>query len=75
MKQLNKKGMVNELPDIHVFEGVSEGCVLRNHPQEKLENGKNHTASSPMDMIHSDLMDPFPHPSISKERYILTFFL
>jgi hypothetical protein len=65
--------MVIELPNIHFFEGVCEGCVLGKHPQEKLEKGKAHRASSPLDPIHSDLMGPFPLSSIDKVRYMLTF--
>jgi transposase InsO family protein len=26
-----------------------------------------------LELVHSDLMGPFPHPSINKERYVLTF--
>ena len=26
-----------------------------------------------MDLVHSDLMGPFPHSSINKVRYVLTF--
>jgi transposase InsO family protein len=39
----------------------------------EVEKGKAHRASSPLDLIHSDLMGPFPHPSIGKARYVLTF--
>jgi hypothetical protein len=65
--------MVTGLPDIHFFEGVCEGCFLGKHHQENFEKGKAHRASSPLDLIHSDLMGPFPHPSIGKARYVLTF--
>jgi hypothetical protein len=41
--------------------------------QEKFEKGKAWRASSPLDLVHSDLMGPFPHPSIRKEKYVLTF--
>jgi hypothetical protein len=27
----------------------------------------------PLDMIHNDIMSPFTHPSISKERFVLIF--
>jgi hypothetical protein len=73
MQQLNKKGMVVGLPNIHFSKGVCEGCVLGKHPQEKFEKGKAHRASSPLDLIHSDLMGPFMRPSISKARYVLIF--
>jgi hypothetical protein len=66
MQQIIKKGMVDGLPDIHFSKGIFEGCVLGKYPQEKFDKGKTHKASSPLDMIHSDLIGPFPHPSISK---------
>ena len=37
------------------------------------KEGKDERASSPLELIHSDLMGPFPHLSINKARYVLTF--
>jgi hypothetical protein len=74
MQQLSKQGLIDGLPDIHFSKGISEGCVLGKHPQEKFDKGKSHRGSSPLDLIHSDLMRTFLHPSINKERYLLTFF-
>jgi hypothetical protein len=73
MKQLSKKGMVEGLPDIHFSKGICEQCVLGKHPQDKFDKGKTQKASSPLNLIHSDLMGPFPHPSINKSRYVLIF--
>jgi hypothetical protein len=73
MQQLSKQGMVDGLPDIHFFKGIYEGCVLGKHLQEKFDKGKTERASSPLDMIHSDLMGPFLNPSIGKARYVLIF--
>jgi hypothetical protein len=57
----------------HFSKGVCQGCVLGKHPQEKFEKRKAWRASSPLEVIHSDLMGPFLHPSIKKVRYVLTF--
>jgi hypothetical protein len=65
--------MVKGFPDIQFSEGVCEGCILGKHPEEKFEKGKVRRASSSLDIVHSDLMGPFPHPSISKARCVLTF--
>jgi hypothetical protein len=73
MQHLSKKILVNGLLDIHFSKGVCEGCVLGKHPQEKFDKGKTHRASSPLDVIHSDLMGPFPHRYIKKERFIVIF--
>jgi hypothetical protein len=66
IQQLRNNGMVYGLPNIHFSKGSCEGCVLGKHPQEKFNKGKTQKASFPLDLIHSDLMGPFPHPSISK---------
>jgi hypothetical protein len=68
MKQLRNHGLVDGLPDIHFSKGMFEGCVLGKHPQEKFDKGKTQRDSSYLDLIRSDLMGPFPHPSINKER-------
>jgi hypothetical protein len=73
MQHLSKHILVDGLPDIHFSKGVCEGCVLGKHPQEKFDKGKSQRDSAPLDLIHSDLMGPFPHPSISKARLVLIF--
>jgi hypothetical protein len=73
MPLLSKKGMVKGFPNIYVSEGVCEGCILGKHPEENFEKGKENRASSSLDIVQSDLMVPFPHPSIKKEIYFLTF--
>jgi hypothetical protein len=73
MKQIRNKILVDGLPKIHLSKGIYEGCVLGKHPQEKLDKGKTQRDSSPLDLIYSDLMGPFLHPSIIKERFFLIF--
>jgi hypothetical protein len=73
MQQIIKQEMVDGLPYIHLSKGICEGCVIGKHPQEKFNKGKTQNASFPLDLIHSDLMGPFLHPSISKARYMLIF--
>jgi hypothetical protein len=65
--------MVKGLPDIQFSEGVCEGCILGKHFEDKFEKGKARRAFSSLELVHSDLMVPFPHPSINKARYVLTF--
>jgi hypothetical protein len=73
MQQLSKHRLVDGLLDIHFSNGVCEGCVLGKHPQEKFDKGKSHLAFTPLYLIHSDLMGPFPHPSINKSIFVLIF--
>jgi transposase InsO family protein len=47
--------------------------VFSENTLEKFDKGKSQRASAPLDLIHSDLMAPFPHPSISKARFVLIF--
>jgi hypothetical protein len=73
MQHLSNQRLVDGLPTIHFSKGVCEGCVLGKHPQDKFDKGKSQRDSAPLDMIHSDLMGPFPHPSIRKARFVLIF--
>ena len=73
MQQLSKQGMVKGLPTIEFSDGVCNGCALGKHPQEKFEKGHAWRASSPLELVHSDLMGPFPVLSMSKARYVLSF--
>jgi hypothetical protein len=52
---------------------MCEGCVLGKHPQEKFDKEKSQRASTPLDLIHSELMGPFPHPLIRELRVFLIF--
>jgi hypothetical protein len=65
--------MVEGLPTIKFTSGVCQGCILGKHPKKKFDKGKEQRDSSPLGMIHSEIMGPFPQPSISKARYVLTF--
>jgi hypothetical protein len=73
LHQLNKENMLEGLPTIKFTSSVCQGCILGKHPEKKFDKGKAQKASSPLGMIHSDIMGPFPQPSISKARYVLTF--
>lgn len=73
LHQLSKENMVEGLPTIKFPSGVCQGCIPRKHMDKKFEKGKAHRASSPPGVIHSDIMGPFPQPSIGKARYVLTF--
>jgi hypothetical protein len=66
LHQLNKENMVEGLPVIKFTSSVCQGCILGKHPEKTFEKGKAYRASSPLWMIHSDIMGPFLQPSISK---------
>jgi hypothetical protein len=74
MQHLSKQGLVDDLPDIHFSKEICEGCVLGKHPQDKFDKGNTQRASSPLDLIHSDLMGPFP-ASINQQKQGMCSFL
>jgi hypothetical protein len=73
LQQLSKKGMITSLCNIKFIDGVCQGCILGNHPEEEFEKGKKRRELSILELIHSDVLGPFPHPSMIKVRYVLTF--
>jgi hypothetical protein len=60
LHQLNNENMVEGLPAIKFTSGVCQGCILGKHPEKKFDKGKAHRDSSPLGMIQSDIMGPFP---------------
>jgi transposase InsO family protein len=73
LHQLSKEDMVTGLPQIKFSNGIYRGCILGKNPEQKFDKGQAWRASSPLQLIHSDVMGPFPEPSINKYRYVLTF--
>ncbi|KAH9291033.1 hypothetical protein KI387_044162 [Taxus chinensis] len=73
MQQLSKQEMVKGFPTIEFSDGVCEGCALGKHPQEKFPKGHAWRASSPLELVDSDLTSPFPVPSMSQAKYVITF--
>ena len=60
--------MVIGLPKIKFYKGVCQGCILGKHPEHKYER-----TYAPLELIHSDIAGTFPHMSMSKTKYELTF--
>ena len=65
--------MIVGLPPISFLDGVSPRCVLGKHPKERFEKAKARRASSLLELVHKDITSPFPHLSMNKSRYVLTF--
>eukprot|EP00253_Pinus_taeda_P034319 PITA_34319 len=59
LHQLSKENMVEGLPVIKFTSGVCQGCILGKHPEKKFDKGKAQRESSPLGLIHSDIMGPF----------------
>jgi hypothetical protein len=69
----SKGGMVYGLPHIQYTNRVCQGCILGKHPEENFNTGKAWRESSLLYLVHSEISGPFPHPSINKYKYALTF--
>jgi transposase InsO family protein len=73
LHQLNKENMVTGLTQIKFSNAICQDCILGKNPEQKIDKGKEWRESSPLQMIHSDVMGPFPNPSISKYWFVLSF--
>ena len=66
------KKIVCGIPKVSCTEGVCPGCVLGKQHQDPFPNGTASHATSPLELVHSDLM-PFSNRSFSGAKYALTF--
>lgn len=64
--------MVIVLPKVSCLDGVFLGCALGKQHQDIFPKGKAHRASSPLELVHSDLM-VFATSSFKGAKYALTF--
>lgn len=64
LQQLHTHDMVIRLPKVSCTDGVYLGCALRKHHQDPFPSGRSHHASTPLELVHSDLMN-FPHGSFT----------
>ena len=57
--------MVEGFPSIQTSNGVCVGFSVGKHPKNKYDVGKEHRASSTLDLIHSDVARPMRKKSIN----------
>ena len=73
LQALHKDEMVEGLPQIRSSNGVCIGCVVGKHLEQSYEKGKAWRETQPLELVHSNLIGPFPTPSYGVSRYVLTF--
>ena len=73
LQQLHNDKMVEGLPLIQTSNGVCYGFLVVKHIGKRYEDGKEHRASSILDLIHSDVAGPISTTSLNGCRYFLTF--
>ena len=66
--------MVLGLSSISSTKGVCECCVLGKHHEEMFEKGKAWRGKEPLQLIHSDICDPF-ETLLSHAIYFLTLLM
>ena len=70
---LSNKYMVIALPKIKFSKGFFQGCILGKHPEHKYERASHYRTYAPLELIHNENFYPFPHMSMSQDKYSLTF--
>ena len=65
--------MVTGLPMVSCKDGVCFSCVLEKHHRDSFEKRASWHASTPLQLVHSDLCGPLPGVSFSGFKYFLTF--
>ena len=65
--------MVHVLPQVHFLDGVFLGCTLGKHLEKMFDKGKFWRAQCVLELVHTDVVVPFPMPSFGKSCYALTF--
>ena len=73
LQSLIKEIMVERLPSIKFSKGTYKGCIVGKHVEHKYEKSKARRDVQVIDMIHLNLIGPFPTPSYGNSRYVLTF--
>ena len=73
LSYLCEKYMVSRLPKVKFSKGVCQGCILGKHPDHKYERVSHEKTFSPLEIIQSAIVGPFPHISMSQYMYVLTF--
>jgi hypothetical protein len=73
LQQLCNQQMVTGLPLVSCRDGVCVSCVLNKHHQDNFDKRASWHASTPLQLVHSDLCGPLSSPSFSGCKYFLTF--
>ncbi|KAL8094563.1 hypothetical protein AgCh_036190 [Apium graveolens] len=73
LKLLSKTKMVDGLPEINKPENLCEACVKGKQHRQSFPIGKSWRARRPLEIVHTDIADPFDISSLGGNRYYLTF--
>ena len=65
--------MVHGLPQVQFLEGDFLRFSLGKHPEKLFNKGNSWREQCVLELVHSDVVGPFPVPSFGKSHYALTF--
>lgn len=69
----SRQGLVTGLPLLKKVHTTCEPCILGKQHTHAIPRHSFSQTSRPLELIHSDLCGPFPHTSLKRSRYLLTF--
>jgi hypothetical protein len=70
---LSTNDMVRGLPLLPRIQPVCELCLMGKQHRHNIPKTRTSSSSRPLELVHSDLCGPFPKPSMTGSRYMLTF--
>ncbi|KAM2001220.1 hypothetical protein EV1_008213 [Malus domestica] len=73
LQQLQEHDMVIGLPEMHDSEGVCQGCAFGKNYRVSFLRESIWRAKMPLELIHSDVCGPMQTPTMSGNRYFVTF--
>ncbi|KAM2946602.1 hypothetical protein COP2_029388 [Malus domestica] len=73
LQQLQEHDMVLGLPEMHDSEGVCQGCAFGKNHRVSFPRESIWRARMPLELIHSDVCGPMQTPTMSGNRYFVTF--
>jgi GAG-pre-integrase domain len=73
IRQLAKKGMVHELPNMNYSKPFGERCVLNKQARNSFPRRAEYHAKNILKLIHTDICGPITPKSFGEKRYFITF--
>lgn len=73
IKNLKEKEMVYGLPSIKEVQEICEGCALGKHHRESFPKDKAWRATTPLELVHTDVCGPISAPTHAGNKYFLIF--
>ena len=74
LQQMQKQNLVMGLPDkLGISSSICEGCVLGKHQVYSFPDKSLSRATSPLDLVHTDICGPMQTQSLGGATYYITF--